>query len=76
MLDSDVEPGRGGRHGYGLTTQDAISAYRDGHPDLLPAANRWKFLVDDHVAGRHVPSGPRLLRMCPICRMTADRGVG
>jgi hypothetical protein len=75
MLDRDVEPERHGRHRYGLTTQDAITAYRDGHPELLPAANRWKFLVDDHAAGRHVPSDPRLLRICPICRMTAHRGV-
>ena len=75
MLDRDVDPGRNGRRRYGLTTQDAISAYRDGHPELLPAANRWKFLVDDHVAGRHAPSDTQLLRMCPICRMTTRRGA-
>jgi hypothetical protein len=75
MLDRDVEPGRDGRRRYGLTTQDAISAYRDGHPELLPTSNRWKFLVDDHVAGRHGPSDPRLLSICPICRMTAHRGA-
>lgn len=73
MFDRDVDPARSAWRRYGLTTQDAINAYRDGHPELLPAANRWKFLVDDHVAGRHARSDSRLLRMCPICRMSADR---
>ena len=72
MFDSDVDPSRFPRR-YGLTTQDAINAYRDGHPDLLPTANRWKFLVDDHVAGRHGPSDSRVLRMCPICRIGGYR---
>jgi hypothetical protein len=74
MLDRDVEPGSARRR-YGLTTQDAITAYRDGHPELLPTANRWKFLVDDHVAGRHGAPDARLLGICPICRMTAHRGA-
>jgi hypothetical protein len=60
---------------YGLTTRDAIDAYREGHPELLPAANRWKFLIDDHVAGRHAPSDPGYARLCPICRMAVHRGA-
>lgn len=75
MIDSAVDPERDGRNRYGLTTLDAITAYRDGHPELLPAANRWKFFVADHAAGRHSPSDARLLATCPICRMTAARGA-
>ncbi|HEY8318117.1 MAG TPA: hypothetical protein VIG76_04750 [Amnibacterium sp.] len=75
MIDSDVTPERDGRRRYGLTTMDAIAAYRDGHPELLPAANRWKFLVDDHAAGRHAANDTTLLRLCPICRMSAERGA-
>lgn len=75
MIDSDVTGERNGRHRYGLTTLDAITAYKDGHPELLPAANRWKFLVDDHTAGRHAGSDSILLALCPICRMSAQRGA-
>jgi hypothetical protein len=73
MVDRDVGHGRNGWHRYGLTTEDAISAFRDGHPELLPAANRWKFVIDDHAAGRHSPTDARLARICPICRIAAHR---
>jgi len=75
MIEMDAAPGRDGRPRYGLTTLDAISAYRDGHPEQLHPANRWKFLVDDHAAGRHDPADQRLRRICPICRITGARGA-
>ena len=53
---------------YGLTTTDALHAYRDGRVDLLPSHNRWKPIVQQHVAGLH--TRPALfLRSCPICQV-------
>ena len=40
---------------------------------LTYSPRRWKFLVEDHVAGRHRPTDSRVLGMCPICRMSGSR---
>jgi hypothetical protein len=54
---------------YGLTTSEAIRAYREGRPDQLPPSNRWKHFVEDHSAGQHDGRGDAFQRVCPICRM-------
>ena len=53
---------------YGLTTGDALRAFREGHVDRLPSHNRWKPIVQQHAAGLH--TRPALfLRSCPICQV-------
>jgi hypothetical protein len=53
---------------YGLTTDDALQAYRGQRLDLLAAGNRWKPFLLDHVAGVHDGRSDRYERVCLVCR--------
>ena len=53
---------------YGLTTDDALRAYRECRVHLLPANNRWKPFLVDHAAGAHEDQGERFQRLCLACR--------
>ena len=53
---------------YGLTTIDAVRAFQDGHVDLLPSHNRWKPIVQQHLAGLHTRRS-LFMRSCPICQV-------
>jgi len=52
--------------GYGTTKADAVRAFTDGLPSLLPDANRWKSLVEAHRWGWHGASYGRH-HSCPVC---------
>ena len=55
---------------YGTTKAEALRAHRDGRPALLPKANRWKSLVEDHRYGGHRSEGddaPGAEPRCPAC---------
>jgi hypothetical protein len=55
--------------GYGLTTDDALRAYRESHLDQLPTSNRWKPFLTDHAAGLHDGRADRFHRVCLVCRI-------
>lgn len=54
---------------YGTTKEEAIRAEAEGLPSLLPNANRWKTVVEDHRWGRrdqyHVAA-------CPVCALKSE----
>lgn len=53
---------------YGLTTDDALLAYRRQHLDLLPSSNRWKPFLLDHAQGVHEGRADLFRRICLVCR--------
>jgi hypothetical protein len=55
---------------YGLTTAEALRAFSEGHPEMLPASNRWKHFVVDHANGTHEGRTGQFARVCVVCKMT------
>jgi hypothetical protein len=51
---------------YGKTKSEAVRAYREGLPSLLPDGNRWRRIVELHRWGYH---GTVPATGCPICEL-------
>jgi hypothetical protein len=60
---------------YGLTTEDALQAFREQRLDLLAAGNRWKPFLLDHVAGVHDGRSGQYERVCLVCRNDGQADV-
>lgn len=60
---------------YGLTTEDAIRAYKDGRLDLLSSSNRFKFALTHHEQGMHAGATDDFARICPACRIAERQRV-
>lgn len=54
---------------YGTSKAEAVIAYNDDLPSLLPNSNKWKPFVEEHRWGYH---GDAAEPGCPIC----DRDKG
>lgn len=53
---------------YGLTTEEAVRAFRDGRLDRLSASNRWKFALVDHAYELHQGAMGAFNRICLACK--------
>jgi hypothetical protein len=61
---------------YGLTTADAVRAFREGHAEMLPRSNRWRHFVVDHAAGMHNGHTQEFARVCVVCQLARGARTG